>query len=90
MKDTARVLGRLFDGIEYRGFSQESIEILGVHAGVPVWNGLTDRWHPRQMLADILTMRDSVAKPLDDVAFCYLGDGRNNTANSLLVIGTTQ
>jgi ornithine carbamoyltransferase len=55
-----------------------------------VWNGLTDRWHPRQMLADILTMRDNVAKPLDDVAFCFLGDGRNNTANSLLVIGTTQ
>ena len=87
MKDTARVLGRMFDGIEYRGVSQESIEILGVHAGVPVWNGLTDRWHPTQMLADILTMRDNVAKPLDDVAFCYLGDGRNNTANSLLVTG---
>ena len=87
VKDTARVLGRMFDGIEYRGFSQESIEILGAHAGVPVWNGLTDSWHPTQMLADVLTMRDNVAKPLHDVSFCYLGDGRNNTANSLLVTG---
>jgi len=87
MKDTARVLGRMFDGIEYRGFSQDSIEILGAHAGVPVWNGLTDTWHPTQMLADILTMRDHTSKPLAEVSFCYLGDGRNNTANSLLVTG---
>jgi ornithine carbamoyltransferase len=87
VKDTARVLGRMFDGIEYRGFSQESIEILGANAGVPVWNGLTDTWHPTQMLADVLTMRDNVAKPLHEVSFCYLGDGRNNTANSLLVTG---
>jgi ornithine carbamoyltransferase len=87
MKDTARVLGRMFDGIEYRGFSQESVEILGAHAGVPVWNGLTDSWHPTQMLADILTMRDNVTKPVHEVSFCYLGDGRNNTANSLLVTG---
>jgi len=87
MKDTARVLGRMFDGIEYRGSSQESIEILGAHAGVPVWNGLTDTWHPTQMLADILTMRDNTAKPLADISFCYLGDSRNNTANSLLVTG---
>jgi ornithine carbamoyltransferase len=87
MKDTARVLGRMFDGIEYRGFSQESIEILNAHAGVPVWNGLTDAWHPTQMLADVLTMRDHAAKPLHEVSFCYLGDGRNNTANSLLVTG---
>ncbi len=87
MKDTARVLGRMFDGIEYRGFAQESVEILGAHAGVPVWNGLTDAWHPTQMLADILTMRDHTAEPLSDVSFCYLGDGRNNTANSLLVTG---
>ncbi len=87
VKDTARVLGRMFDGIEYRGFSQESIEILGANAGVPVWNGLTDAWHPTQMLADVLTMRDYAAKPLHEVSFCYLGDGRNNTANSLLVTG---
>jgi ornithine carbamoyltransferase len=87
MQDTARVLGRMFDGIEYRGFSQESVEILAAHAGVPVWNGLTDSWHPTQMLADILTMRDNAAKPLPEVSFCYLGDGRNNTANSLLVTG---
>jgi ornithine carbamoyltransferase len=87
MKDTARVLGRMFDGIEYRGFAQESVEILGEFSGVPVWNGLTDTWHPTQMLADILTMRDYSAKPLAEVSYCYLGDGRNNTANSLLVTG---
>jgi len=85
VKDTARVLGRLFDGIEYRGFSQESVEILGEFAGVPVWNGLTGTWHPTQMLADILTMTDHCGKPLAGMSFCYLGDGRNNTANSLLV-----
>ncbi len=87
VKDTARVLGRMFDGIEYRGFTQESVEILGEFAGVPVWNGLTDTWHPTQMLADILTMTDHCDKPLAQVSFCYLGDGRNNTANSLLVTG---
>src|ERR1039457_5546998 len=87
MKDTARVLGRMFDGIEYRGFSQEIVETLAEHAGVPVWNGLTDEWHPTQMLADILTMRDHASKPLDRVSYCYLGDARNNTANSLLVTG---
>jgi ornithine carbamoyltransferase len=87
VKDTARVLGRMFDGIEYRGFAQESVEILGEFAGVPVWNGLTDTWHPTQMLADILTMTDHAGKPLEEVSFCYLGDGRNNTANSLLVTG---
>jgi ornithine carbamoyltransferase len=87
MKDTARVLGRMFDGIEYRGFAQDSAEILGEFAGVPVWNGLTDTWHPTQMLADILTMRDNTAGPLEEVSFCYLGDCRNNTANSLLVTG---
>jgi ornithine carbamoyltransferase len=87
MKDTARVLGRMFDGIEYRGAAQEAVETLGAFAGVPVWNGLTDEWHPTQMLADILTMRDHAAKPLAEMAFCYLGDGRNNTANSLLVTG---
>jgi ornithine carbamoyltransferase len=89
VKDTARVLGRMFDGIEYRGFAQESIDTLGEFAGVPVWNGLTDTWHPTQMLADILTMTDHCAKPLAEVTFCYLGDGRNNTANSLLVTGAT-
>ena len=87
VKDTARVLGRMFDGIEYRGFSQESVEILAEYSGVPVWNGLTDAWHPTQMLADILTVTDHSAKPLADVSLCYMGDGRNNTANSLLVTG---
>ena len=87
MKDTARVLGRMFDGIEYRGSSQQAAETLGAYAGVPVWNGLTDDWHPTQMLADILTMRDHTRKPLAEVSYCFLGDGRNNTANSLLVTG---
>ena len=87
IKDTARVLGRMFDGIEYRGYSQEAIETLGAFAGVPVWNGLTDSWHPTQMLADVLTMRDHARKSLNQVSCCYLGDGRNNTANSLLVTG---
>jgi ornithine carbamoyltransferase len=86
-KDTARVLGRMFDGIEYRGFAQASVETLARFSGVPVWNGLTDQWHPTQMLADILTMRDHTEKPLDRVGYCYLGDARNNTANSLLVTG---
>ncbi len=87
MKDTARVLGRMFDGIEYRGAAQEAVETLGAFAGVPVWNGLTDDWHPTQMLADILTMRDHATGPLDEAIYCYLGDGRNNTASSLLVTG---
>ena len=67
VKDTARVLGRMFDGIEYRGFAQETVEILGQYAGVPVWNGLTDQWHPTQMLADVLTMRDHSTKPLEEI-----------------------
>lgn len=87
MQDTARVLGRMFDGIEYRGSDQATVETLGAFAGVPVWNGLTDDWHPTQMLADVLTMRDHVTKPLAQISYCYLGDGRNNTANSLLVTG---
>jgi ornithine carbamoyltransferase len=87
MKDTARVLGRMFDGIEYRGFSQDTVEVLAQFAGVPVWNGLTDQWHPTQMLADVLTMRDHSQKPLERVALCYLGDASNNTAHSLLVTG---
>ncbi|HLX51734.1 MAG TPA: ornithine carbamoyltransferase [Streptosporangiaceae bacterium] len=88
VKDTARVLGRMYDGIEYRGAAQEAVETLAAYAGVPVWNGLTDDWHPTQMLADILTMRDHTAKPLAEVSYCYLGDGRNNVANSLLVTGS--
>jgi ornithine carbamoyltransferase len=87
IKDTARVLGRMYDGIEFRGFAQESVETLAAFSGVPVWNGLTDQWHPTQMLADILTMRDHTDKPLGHVGYCYLGDARNNTANSLLVTG---
>jgi ornithine carbamoyltransferase len=87
VKDTARVLGRMFDAIEYRGNAQEAVDTLGEFAGVPVWNGLTSIWHPTQMLADILTMTDHSGKPLAEVSFCYLGDGRNNTANSLLVTG---
>ncbi len=86
-KDTARVLGRMFDGIEYRGFGQEIVETLSEWSGVPVWNGLTDQWHPTQMLADVLTMRDHIDRPLAEVTLCYLGDARNNTANSLLVTG---
>jgi ornithine carbamoyltransferase len=88
MKDTARVLGRMFDGIEYRGAAQQSVQILSAFSGVPVWNGLTDEWHPTQTLADILTMRDHADKELTEVSYCYLGDGRNNTANSLLVTGS--
>ncbi len=87
IKDTARVLGRMYDGIEFRGFAQQSVETLAAFSGVPVWNGLTDKWHPTQMLADILTMRDHIDKPLEHVGYCYLGDARNNTANSLLVTG---
>jgi ornithine carbamoyltransferase len=84
-RDTARVLGRMFDGIEYRGFSQEAVELLGAHAGVPVWNGLTDAWHPTQALADVLTICDHSSKPLPEVSFCYLGDGSD--VSSLLVSG---
>ncbi|AEW97029.1 MULTISPECIES: ornithine carbamoyltransferase [Streptomycetaceae] len=87
VKDTARVLGRMFDGIEYRGSGQEIVEELAAHAGVPVWNGLTDEWHPTQMLADVLTMTEHSAKPLDGIAYAYLGDARSNMGNSLLVTG---
>ena len=87
VRDTARVLGRMFDGIEYRGFAQETIEILGREAGVPVWNGLTDQWHPTQMLADMLTMHEHSAKPATGISYCYLGDAHNNTARSLLITG---
>ena len=85
MKDTARVLGRMYDGIEYRGFGQALVEELGAHAGVPVWNGLTDEFHPTQILADFLTMTEHCDKPLYQISFCYLGDGRNNMGNSLMV-----
>ena len=87
MKDTARVLGRTFDGIEYRGFSQPTVETLAANAGVPVWNGLTDEFHPTQILADVLTMTEHSDKHLTEIAFCYLGDARNNMGNSLMVGG---
>ncbi|MFI9154128.1 ornithine carbamoyltransferase [Streptomyces sp. NPDC053367] len=87
VKDTARVLGRMFDGIEYRGDSQAKVEELAAHAGVPVYNGLTDDWHPTQMLADVLTMTEHSSKPLDRIAFAYLGDARFNMGNSYLVTG---
>ncbi|MCD6661267.1 MAG: ornithine carbamoyltransferase [Lentimicrobium sp.] len=85
MKDTARVLGRMYDGIEYRGYGQSIVEELGKYAGVPVWNGLTTEFHPTQILADFLTMMEHSDKPLHQVAFCYLGDARNNMGNSLMV-----
>ena len=85
MKDTARVLGRMYDGIEYRGFGQEIVEELAQYAGVPVWNGLTNEFHPTQVLADLLTMVEYSDKPLSQVKFAYLGDARNNMGNSLLV-----
>jgi ornithine carbamoyltransferase len=87
VEDTARVLGRMFDGIEYRGFTQEHAETLGRYAGVPVWNGLTDEWHPTQTLCDMLTMREHTVKHDQDVVFAYCGDARNNMGNSLLVTG---
>ena len=87
MKDTARVLGRMYDGIQYRGSRQELVETLGEFAGVPVWNGLTDLWHPTQSLCDMLTMRESCPKPDREIVFAYCGDARNNVGNSLLLGG---
>ncbi|MDT0462286.1 ornithine carbamoyltransferase [Streptomyces gibsoniae] len=87
VKDTARVLGRMFDAIEYRGHGQRVVEELAAHAGVPVYNGLTDEWHPTQMLADVFTMTEHCAKPLTGIAFAYLGDARSNMGNSYLVTG---
>ena len=87
MADTARVLGRMFDGIEYRGFAQATVEELGKHAGVPVWNGLTNEFHPTQILADFLTMSEHVDKPLNQMSYAYLGDARFNMGNSLMVGG---
>lgn len=85
MKDTARVLGRMYDGIEYRGFGQEVVEELGKYSGVPVWNGLTNEFHPTQVLADFMTMKEHNDKPLNKMKFAYLGDARNNMGNSLLI-----
>ncbi|NMM03596.1 ornithine carbamoyltransferase [Paraburkholderia sp. RP-4-7] len=87
IKDTARVLGRMFDAIEYRGFGQDVVEELAKFAGVPVYNGLTDEFHPTQMLADVLTMREFSDKRLHDVAYAYVGDAHNNTGNSLMIVG---
>ncbi|WP_329137528.1 ornithine carbamoyltransferase [Streptomyces sp. NBC_01476] len=87
VKDTARVLGRMFDGIQYRGHGQRVVEELAAYAGVPVWNGLTDEWHPTQMLADVLTMTEHNPKPLPEISYAYLGDARSNMGNSLLVTG---
>ena len=85
--DTARVLSRFYDGIEYRGYGQRIVEELAQHSRVPVWNGLTNEWHPTQSLCDILTMKEHVDKPLDQISFAYVGDSRYNIGNSLLVIG---
>jgi len=85
MKDTARVLGRMYDGIEYRGFAQATVEDLGEYAGVPVWNGLTNEFHPTQILADFMTMMEHSDKPLHEIKFAYLGDAHNNMGNSLLI-----
>jgi ornithine carbamoyltransferase len=87
MEDTARVLGRMYDGIEYRGSAQANVETLAECAGVPVWNGLTDEWHPTQTLCDMLTMREHSGKHDEDIVFAYLGDARNNVGNSLLIAG---
>jgi ornithine carbamoyltransferase len=85
IEDTAKVLGRYYDGIEFRGFKQESVEMLAKHSGAVVWNGLTDLYHPTQVLADLMTIMENVKKPLDQVVMAYVGDGRNNMANSLLL-----
>ena len=85
LEDTAKVLGRFYDGIEYRGFKQSDVELLAKHSGVPVWNGLTDLYHPTQILADFLTIEEHVANPLSKVKFCYVGDARNNMGNSLMI-----
>ncbi len=86
LEDTAKVLGRFYDGIEFRGFKQETVELLAKHAGVPVWNGLTDLYHPTQVLADCLTIMENIAKPLNKVKLVYVGDARNNMGNSLMII----
>lgn len=85
MRDTARVLGRMYDGIEYRGYAQEKVEELAEYSGVPVWNGLTNEFHPTQALADFMTMREHSSKPLKEIRFAFIGDSNNNVCNSLLV-----
>jgi len=85
IKDTARVLGRMYDGMEFRGFSQKTVEELGRYAGIPVWNGLTDEFHPTQVLADLMTMMEYCSKPLNGISFAYVGDNRNNMGNSYLI-----
>ena len=85
IEDTAKVLGRFFDGIEFRGFEQATVEALAQYAGVPIWNGLTDLYHPTQVLADMMTIREYVHKPLNQVKFVYAGDARNNMGNSLMI-----
>jgi ornithine carbamoyltransferase len=87
IKDTARVLGRMYDAIEYRGFGQDIVEVMAQYAGVPVYNGLSNEFHPTQMLADFLTMREHSNRPLNKLAFCYIGDARFNTGNSLMITG---
>ncbi len=87
MKDTARVLGRMYDGIQYRGFAQATVETLAQYAGVPVWNGLTNQFHPTQALCDVFTMGEHSDKPLSQIAYCFLGDARFNMGNSLMVMG---
>ncbi len=87
VKDSARVLGQMYDAIEYRGFSQKTVEELAAYAGVPVFNGLTDEWHPTQMLCDLMTMKESCGKAWKDISFAYMGDARFNTGNSLLMVG---
>jgi ornithine carbamoyltransferase len=87
IKDTARVLGRMYDAIEYRGFGQDVVEVMAQYAGVPVYNGLSNEFHPTQMLADFLTMREHSNRPLSKLAFCYIGDARFNTGNSLMITG---
>ncbi len=85
IEDTAKVLGRYYDGIEFRGFQQSTCNEIARYAGVPVWNGLTDRYHPTQVLADLMTIQEHVSKPLDQVKFVYVGDARNNMGNSLMI-----
>ena len=87
IKDTARVLGQMYDAIEYRGFSQQVVEELRDYAGVPVYNGLTDEWHPTQMLCDLMTMKEASGKAWKDISFAYMGDARFNMGNSLLMVG---
>ncbi len=85
IEDTAKVLGRYYDGIEFRGFKQETVDVLAEHAGIPVWNGLTDKYHPTQILADFLTIKEHVFKPLNKVKFVFVGDARSNMGNSLMI-----